>query len=158
MEGFTTQLTALLDQIMVSIPVFKPELILIFAFLGSILSSLFVDRHWKFGSFAFAILGIILSAYYVFGQLGHLQTGFFGMLQIDKFSVYARLIMLFALLLIVVLIQQHSKNGTPRHLSDIYSILLAAAVGMNLLTISTNWLMAFIAIETVSISSYILVG
>lgn len=158
MEGSTTQLTALLDQIMVSIPVFKPELTLIIAFLGSIFASLFLDQRWKYGSFSVAVLGIVVAAYFVAAQLGQTHTGFFGMLQIDSLSVYARLIMLLALLLILVLLQQYARDKELKNLGDIYSILLAAALGMNILTISTNWLMVFIAIETVSISSYVLVG
>lgn len=158
MEGSTTQLTSLLDQIMISIPVFKPELVLILAFLGSILSSLFFDQRWKYGSFTITVLGILLSAYFVFLQLGQPHTGFFGMLLIDSFAVYSRLIILLALLPILILLQQYAGYKGLKNLGDMYSILLAATVGINLLTISTNWLMAFIAIETVSISSYILVG
>lgn len=158
MEGSTTQISTLLDQIMVSIPVFKPELILITAFIGSIFSSLFIDQRWKHGSLSFAIVGIVLSAYYVYTQLGQTQTGFFGMLQIDALSVYARLIILGLLLPILLLIQQYTKDNGIKNLGEIYSILLAATIGMNLLTISTNWLMVFIGIETLSISSYILVG
>lgn len=158
MEVEATQIPFLLDQIIASIPVFKPEFALVFAFLGSILSSLFVDRYWKYSSFCIAVSGVLLSTYFVVGQFGAVQSGFFGMLHIDSLSVYARLIVLAALLISLLLIQQYIKDDGYKRSGDIYSILLAAAVGMNLLTISSNWLMAFIAIETVSISSYILVG
>lgn len=158
MEGSTTQLTSLLDQIMLSIPVFKPELVLIFTFLGSILCSLFLDQRWKHASFSITVFGILLSAYFTFMQLGQSHTGFFDMLLVDSFAVYSRLIMLLALLPILILLQQYAGNRGIKNLGDLYTVLLAAAIGMNLLTISTNWLMVFIAIETVSISSYILVG
>lgn len=179
MEGLTTQLGSLLDQIMVSIPVFKPELVLILTFLGSIFSSLFLDRHWRDSTFSITCLGILGSAYAVYCQLGQPQAGFFGMLQVDMLAVYGRLIILLLLLPLLVLIRQYTADKalaiktassvTPRphydaaeksrdNLGEIYAILLAATVGINLLTISTNWLMVFIAIETVSISSYILVG
>lgn len=158
MEGFTSQLSNLLDQIIVSVPAFKPELVLIFAFLGSIFSGLFLDKYWRHGSFVITVLGVLLSAYFTFGQLGQLQTGFFGMLQIDSLSVYARLIMLIALLPILLLIRQYATDKGLKDFGELYSILLAATIGMNILTISTNWLMVFIGIETVSISSYILVG
>src|SRR5690606_4360653 len=69
------------------------------------------------------------------------------------------LIITFGLLISAVFVQQHFRGTSAEHrLGDLYSILLAAGLGLNLLTITTNWLMTFIAIETVSISSYLLVG
>ncbi|ERJ60644.1 NADH-quinone oxidoreductase subunit N [Sphingobacterium paucimobilis] len=158
MEEFTPQISSLLDQIIRSIPVFKPELGLIIAFLCCIFSSLFLDRYWRNSTFSIACLGIVGTAYAVYSQLGQPQSGFFGMLQVDTLAVYGRLIMLVLLLPILVLIREYANDKGLKNEGDIYSILLAATLGMNLLTLSTNWLMVFIAIETVSISSYVLVG
>src|SRR5690606_33242388 len=41
---------------------------------------------------------------------------------------------------------------------DLYSVLMASGVGLLVLTVTTHWLLAFIAIEMVSICSYIMVG
>lgn len=159
MQDINVQLPNLLDQVIQSIPYFKAELALIFAFLGSILATLFVDKWWKHGSFVITLTGIIISFMLSTQQLGAPQNGFFGMLIVDNFSVYARAILLLALLLCVVFIQQHFRNKKfSKNLGDIYSILLTAGLGLNILTMTSNWLLAFIAIETVSISSYILVG
>jgi NADH-quinone oxidoreductase subunit N len=159
MQDINIQLPSILDQVIQSIPAFKAELALIFAFLGSILATLFLDKIWKQSSFIITIIGIVVSFFLSTQQLGAPQNGFFGMLIIDDFSVYARGIIQVALLICVLFIQQHFQHKKfGKNLGDVYSILLAAALGMNILTMTSNWLLAFIAIETVSISSYILVG
>lgn len=159
MNEFSSQLPSILDQIIASIPVFKPELVIIVAFIGTILATLFFDTIWKHSSLAVAFLGIIASIMVTIPQIDNPTSGFFGMLIIDNFAVYARVIIQLALLVVLFLIQQYFKNKTfGKNLGDIYTILLAAGLGLNLLTVTTNWLLAFIAIETVSISSYILVG
>ncbi len=159
MKDFSLHISEILDQIIQSIPVFAPELILIAAFILSVIATLAFDRYWKHSSFVVAILGFVGSAVEVTSQIGNPQSGFLYMITIDDLSVYARLIILFGCLLSAIFIQQHfSSKKTTKKLGDIYSILLTAALGVHLLTITSNWLLAFIAIETVSISSYILVG
>lgn len=159
MHEFKNNLPSILDQIIVSIPVFKPELALVIAFLGAIISTLFFDRFWKHCSLVITLLGIIISVAFSIQQINNPTSGFFGMIVIDNFSVYARSIIQVSLLVIVLFVQQHSVNKKRAdRLGDAYSILLTAGLGLNLLTITTNWLLIFIAIETISISSYVLVG
>ena len=159
MNEFKVNLPQILDQVIQSVPLFKPELALIFAFLVTIVAALFVDKHWHNTSFLFAIMGMAISCILLIPQIDQGEKGFFGMLLIDNFSVYARFIILTGLGVSTIFVQQHfQKKPHRKRLGDIYSILLAAGIGLNLLTLTSNWLMTFIAIETVSISSYILVG
>ncbi|WP_333866053.1 NADH-quinone oxidoreductase subunit N [Sphingobacterium sp.] len=157
MLAFSPYISSLLDQIIVSIPYFKPELTLIVTFIGTILASLFIDRHWKHTSFAITLIGLLLSGCYLLGQgISQVEiAGFFDMIHIDAFAIAARLIILLSTILIAVFIQQRHQE---RPLGDLYAVLLTATLGLNLLTMSSNWLMIFIAVETVSISSYIMVG
>ncbi|MDR0263371.1 MAG: NADH-quinone oxidoreductase subunit N [Sphingobacterium sp.] len=157
MLAFSPYISSLLDQIIVSIPYFKPELTLIVTFIGTILASLFIDRHWKHTSFAITLIGTLLSGCYLLGQgISQVEiAGFFDMIHIDAFAIAARLIILLSTILIAVFIQQRHQE---RPLGDLYAVLLTATLGLNLLTMSSNWLMIFIAVETVSISSYIMVG
>lgn len=159
MQDINLQLPHILDQIIASLPFLKAELALAVAFLGSIVATLFLDKHWKYCSFVVTVLGIVVSFLCVTSQYGQSQQGIFGMLTVDNFSVFARGIQLVALLFSVVFVQQHFQHKKlDKKLGDAYSILLTAGLGLNILTMTTNWLMAFIAIETVSISSYVLVG
>lgn len=159
MQDFTNNLPSILDQVIASIPVFKPELTLIIAFLGSIVATLFFDKIWKYSSLTLSLLGIICSIFFTIQQIDQPTSGFFGMIRIDNFAVYARCLIQISLFISILFVQQHCRfKKFGKNLGDVYSILLAAGLGLNLLSITTNWLMTFIAIETVSISSYILVG
>ncbi|GGH23131.1 NADH-quinone oxidoreductase subunit N [Sphingobacterium alkalisoli] len=159
MNDVALHLSETLDHILASIPQFKPEFALIIVFLFSIIATLFTDRFWKQSSFFVSIIGYIISFFSLLPQLHQPTSGFFGMLVIDDFSVFARGIIVFALLVSTIFIQQHFKSKiSQKNLGDVYTVLLTAGLGLNLLTITTNWLLVFIAIETLSISSYILVG
>lgn len=159
MFEFSTYISEFIDNIVASVPFFKPELALIGAFIATIFASLFLDKRWTDTSFVLTLLGLTTSGCYLIGQsLGGVETsGFFDMIQIDSFAIRARIIICMATLLITVFIR-HCYQGHKRNIADLYAVLLTATLGLHLLTMSTNWLMIFIAVETVSISSYILVG
>src|SRR5690606_25303552 len=144
----------ILDQIIASIPLFKPELTLIIGFIACIFIALFMEKRWKNSTFTGCMVTLVFSLYYLVGQLPTTGTGFSGIWLVDTLSTYARLVIISSTLIIAIFLQQrHPKNN-----GDVYSILLAATLGMHVLSCTSNWLMAFIGIEMVSIASYILVG
>src|SRR5690606_36748740 len=94
-----------------------------------------------------------------FLQYEDLGTGCFGMLQIDNMALLSKTLILIGLLVSAVMIRQHfEKRKTKKRKGDLYSILIGSSIGLLILVMTSNWLLAFIAIEMVSISSYILVG
>ena len=150
-----------LDHIIGGLPALAPELVLIGAFVVSILSGLFLDRVWRHATFTLTAIGIALSA---------LCSGFlpgapdadgilFGMVATDAFGQYMRLLIAVVCLLFAGFVQASPDFAAHRkRTGDLYSILLALQIGLNLMALATNWLMMFIAIEMVSIGSYLLVG
>ncbi|KKX47676.1 hypothetical protein [Sphingobacterium sp. IITKGP-BTPF85] len=82
MAAFASSISSILDHIIVSIPLFQPELALMIAFVCSIFCSLFIDRIWKQSSFAITIIGLLLSLYFLFDQnsLFTGESGFFEMI------------------------------------------------------------------------------
>ncbi|KGE13923.1 NADH-quinone oxidoreductase subunit N [Sphingobacterium deserti] len=148
-------ITDILDQIIASLPLFRPELLLIVGFIASICSALFVEKRLKNFTSGVYLSTIVLSIYFLCAQLTTSATGFSGMWIVDKLSTYARLIIAFAAAIIGLFIQQRHKQDNN---GDVYSVLLAAILGMNVLCNSSNWMLAFIGIEMVSIASYVLVG
>lgn len=159
MNEFALQVSDHIDQIIRSIPLFKVELSMSIGFLLSIACTLVFDKYWKQSSFFISILTIISSFAILLTQYDYANFGFYGMLTLDKTSFYARTFIALGLLVSAVFLQQHfAHKEFKKRKGDIYSILLAAGIGMNLFSMTTHWLMAFIAIEMVSISSYIMVG
>jgi len=144
----------ILDQILASVPVFRPELALATAFIACIFMSLFAKKRSGKAAFFVAMAGFLADGCLLLPQAGHPATGFSGMLLVDDLSVYARLLIAIGGMVAAVFVQhRHPQNN-----GDVHSVLLAAIIGMNLMAMTSHWLTAFIAIEMVSIASYILVG
>lgn len=159
MYEFAPQITPIIDHIIDSVRSFRPEIAISIAFIGTIFCSLFADRYWKQASFSVFLIGLLAAGYLTYTQNTENIPVFFDMLRIDTFSQYARLIILFAVAIIGLYIQQYGSYQLPKkRLGDIYSILLATTLGLHLLTLTTHWIMAFIAVEMVSIGSYVLVA
>jgi NADH-quinone oxidoreductase subunit N len=82
---------------------------------------------------------------------------FHGMLAIDGFAQFFKLLLLLAALL-VVLASLHSAELAPFHQGEFFALLLAVTLGMVLLANSTNLAMLYLSLELVSLTSYIMVG
>lgn len=161
MNEFTYYITEFLNHIIGSIPLFGAELLLIATFIVSILGSLFLAKRFPQATFNITCIGLILTLFILLQQYAAntVGGGFFDLLLIDRLSIISRLLMGFSALVIALFMRQYAlKTKNARNVSDAYSILLTATLGLFLLVSSTHWLMLYIAIETVSISSYILVA
>ncbi|GHE43630.1 NADH-quinone oxidoreductase subunit N [Sphingobacterium griseoflavum] len=149
-------ITAILDQILASLPLFKPEFCLTAGFICAIATALFAEQRLKNVTFTVTALSLGATIYCLFLQVPiSATTGFSGMWLVDKLGTYARILISTATLLIAFFIQQ---RHTRQQNGDIYSMLLAATLGMHVLCSTSSWLLAFIGIEMVSIASYLLVG
>lgn len=147
-------ITEIINHIIASVAFFKPEISLTIAFVVCIFVSLFIRRGGTIAAFTTSLIGFACSSFFLIEQLENTGSGFFGMLHIDNLAIYSRLIIAVGAMLTALFIRQrHGHNN-----GDVYTILIAATIGIFLLTMSTHWLVIFIGIETVSIASYILVG
>ncbi|WP_257669028.1 NADH-quinone oxidoreductase subunit N [Parapedobacter tibetensis] len=161
MTEFLLDLSEQLDHILSGLPALVPELVLAAAFVASIFSGLFLDRGWRHATFTFTVAGIALAGICSGLQLASPSTDnlLFGMVLPDVFGQYIRMLIAVVCLLFATFVH-FNPDFTSHHkkTADLYSILLAVNIGLNLMAMATNWLMAFVAIELVSIGSYIMVG
>lgn len=154
-------ITEKLDHILGGLPALLPELVLIATFVASILTGLFIDRLWRRATFSITVAGIALSAACSGFLLSapDVDGAFFGMVATDTFGQYMRI-----LIAVVCLLFACFVNSSPdfrihrKKTADLYVILIAVQIGLNLMALATSWLMMFIAIEMVSIGSYLMVG
>lgn len=159
MNDLVYYITDHLNQIIGSVHLFIVELVLAFGFIACIAASLFLDKRWKNSSFIVSILSFV-AALLVLGTQYHYYTiGFFGMLTLDALSFYSRALLLIGIIITSIYLQQYTQNKPhKKRVGDLYAMLIAACIGMNTLCLTSNWLLAFIALEMVSICSYIMVG
>jgi NADH-quinone oxidoreductase subunit N len=140
---------------------FVPELILCGAILLVLLADLLIGRgrHLS-GETArgripgwIALAGLLASAVAAWAQLDDApRLIFFGMLSADPLAAFFKLLFALSSALIVLVSFRLRPQG------ELHILLLIAVLGMDLLAGSRHLLMAVIALEMVSIMSYVLAG
>lgn len=149
---------AFIDHLNLSIGLFKPEIALLVTFVLAILFDLLFKKVKNIAGIV-AILGFIATGFYLGYQCTDGADTFSGLLVIDPFSRFFKFVILISSL-IVVLMSFSSKelNKDGRSVGEYYTLILGMTFGMFLLASASNLIMIYLAIETMSLSSYVLAG
>jgi NADH-quinone oxidoreductase subunit N len=91
----------------------------------------------------------------LFGQPGEPTATLGGMIRFDWLGFFFKMLFMFAGAATALLLMDNEKVG---HRGEAYLLLLASLLGMNLMAVSSNLVMLYLAIETTSIPLYILSG
>lgn len=84
-------------------------------------------------------------------------TGFFGTVETSYFTVFFH-VLICGIVLVSVLLALDTLPANTHHQGEFYALVAFGAVGMCLLTSAVELLVAFIALEISSLSTYILAG
>ena len=141
---------------------FIPEILLVvFAAAVIILDLIVRDRESdKVAYLALVGLGCALLAILISNSIINTSEPidlFFGMIRLDKFAIFFKILLILATSA-TILFSLRSEELDVRLKGEYYALLLAVTLGMFLMASSTNLLMIFISLETVSLTSYILAG
>ena len=101
------------------------------------------------GLFAAIIVSLL------FGQPGEPASAFGNMIRFDWLGFFFKILFMFAAAVTALLLMDHEKAGQR---GEAYLLLLASLLGMNLMAVSADLIMLYLAIETASIPLYILAG
>ncbi|WP_207535089.1 NADH-quinone oxidoreductase subunit N [Desertivirga arenae] len=162
MNEYLPYLSELLSEALSGISFILPEIALVLTFLLVIVVDLFIPGKNSVNTSAIALTGIIISAYLNYQQSLSIEKGlslFSGSIVLDRVAIGFKLIFAFVTVLFVVFIK--GNTALKRHnkgLGDLYMLLPAVLLGLNLMAMASNLLMVYISIEMVSIASYLMVG
>jgi NADH-quinone oxidoreductase subunit N len=92
---------------------------------------------------------------FLFGQPGEPTTTLGGMVRFDWLGFFFKMLFMFAGAATALLFMDNEKVG---HRGEAYLLLLASLIGMNLMAVSSDLVMLYLAIETTSIPLYVLAG
>ena len=139
-----------------SLRYFYPELILAATILAITLLDLFLENKKVLPLLAAA--GSLVSFWAVL-ELSGTSGGwlFYRMVVLDNFSLFFKVISLLAVLL-VIWMSVGSQEVRQVHQGEYYTVLLTSALGMFFMASASNLLTAYLSLELVSITSYILTG
>jgi NADH-quinone oxidoreductase subunit N len=139
-----------------------PELLLIAGFVFVLLMGLVPRlRHAAITLYLAAIVTLALSCLSVSLALSNFESPtrlFSGTLRNDDYSLYFKLLFDLAGLLTFLLSIRSPELKESKHTSEYIVLILAIILGSHLLVMSTNFIVLFIAIEMISIPSYVLTG
>ncbi len=145
-----------------SLAYFSPEILLVVFAAAVIIADLLIkNRESELVAYISLVgLGCSLVAILITNSLINSNEPiplFFGMIRLDGFAVFFKILLLLATAA-TILFSLRSEELDVRLKGEYYALLLAVTFGMFLMASSTNLLMIFISLETVSLTSYILAG
>jgi len=91
----------------------------------------------------------------LFGQPGEPTATLGGMIRFDWLGFFFKMLFMFAGATTALLLMDNEKVG---HRGEAYLLLLASLLGMDLMAVSADLVMLYLAIETTSIPLYVLAG
>ncbi|MDB5115247.1 MAG: hypothetical protein JWQ79_739 [Mucilaginibacter sp.] len=152
-----------LSQILSDMQYFKPEIYLSLLFILGLVTDLLFGRNSERLCRIVACAGIALiivldlqQLLLVKDQFGLLFSGM--LLQNHSSLVFRLIIDNLSFVLLLYFAWDKPLRSHPKRLSDLYSITIAAILGLHLMTMAANLLSVYLTIEMVSIASYLLVS
>lgn len=141
---------------------FKPELLVAFTAIVVLVYDLFVGKNQRrnYSSFVAipAMLGLAVAFVFLVRQ-SDMQPAraFLGMVAVDPFSLFFRILAI-AVTGVTVVMAARSRDTREENVAEFNALLLILCVGMMFLAAANDLIMLYLSLETVSITSYILVG
>jgi NADH-quinone oxidoreductase subunit N len=139
-----------------------PELILLVAACLIVLVEPFLKndppgRSDRTAVLALALVGLLGSLVASLALTGRHQEAFGGMLVLNDWAIFFKA--LFAIgAALTVLMSSGYLEAHRRHLGEYYALLLFAVIGMDLMAAARDFILFWIALELMAVSSYVLAG
>jgi NADH-quinone oxidoreductase subunit N len=146
------------SQLVLDLKEFYPEITLTAALLLVIIGDLAFPRIRRTVTFLISGFGLVLAFLFSLA-LFHARAGtlFYGVLAVDPMAVFFKCFLILTSFL-VLLVTPGSRELPQRHLGEFYALLLSVTLAMLLLSSSVDLLMLYLALEMVSVGSYVMVG
>jgi len=144
-----------------NVAVISPEMLLTVAILALIVAGLFLHglkaNRWLGGLTLLVSVVVFAASTEQFWMLDKALYPFDGILVVDRLASFFRVFVMAATVLVILATLAYTPLDRYRS-AEYYPILLTTTLGMMLLAMSTNWLMFYLSIETLSLGSYVLAG
>ncbi len=136
-----------------------PQMQLTLFGLGILLTDFWLSEKEKYWNAVTAMFGVIFSGISLF-QLYRNQgygAGFEKTVVVDPFFIYFGALFLFSAALVILLSAKYLEIEAEHH-GEYYALILFATVGMMFMASGTDLIVLFLALETMAITFYVLVG
>jgi NADH-quinone oxidoreductase subunit N len=163
MHDLLPHISAQLTNVFGSIPYFMPEIYLTVLFLVVLITDLIFGRRSVKLCKIVACTGLLLVLFKDLQQVALILDGdhviFGSMLLLRRSAVFFKIIIdLLSFILLLNFTWDDKLKAHPKGLSDLYTISIASILGLHLMAMAINLLSVYLAIEMVSIASYLMVA
>jgi len=160
MNDLIPYIPAQLKNVTDSLHYFWPELTLSAFFLLVFIADLIVGKSHALVCRAMAMAGMVLTLILTYRQLISFNESHFvfnDVLLLHHVAILFKLVIdVIALLILLYIPWDKALRAHYKGLSDLYAIVIASVLGLHLMTMAVNLLSIYIAIEMVSIASYLM--
>jgi NADH-quinone oxidoreductase subunit N len=132
-----------------------PEIVLLIFAVAVILLDLFIREKNVLA--IVSIVGIVLAAFFSVVLWPTSLTFFNGMLVVDSFAIFFKLLFL-GIAFLIILASADYIAKFARFQGEYYALILLSTLGMMLMAATTDLIPIYVALELTSISLYVLVG
>nr|WP_294948740.1 NADH-quinone oxidoreductase subunit N [uncultured Mucilaginibacter sp.] len=165
MQQLTQDIPNQLSNVLGSIPYFKPEIYLTALFILVLLTDLFFGKNSTWLCRTVACMGMVLVLLLDYNQNVLLLKGtgeqplFGNMLLLHKPAIQFKIVIdVLTFILLLYFTWDNKLKAHKKGLSDLYTIVIGSVLGLHLMVMAVNLLSIYLAIEMVSIASYLLVA
>jgi len=136
-----------------------PEIMLLATFVTAIILDLIFSKVRNIAGYV-SLIGLITTGIFLLLQpFGQNVSVFSDMVAVDPFATMFKWIILLSSIVVVVMsFFSDELNKEGRSVGEYYFLIVGMAFGMFLLSGASNLIMIYLAIETMSMSSYVLAG
>ncbi len=163
MHDLLPYLSTQLNTVISSLPYFMPEFSLAILFLLTLINDIILGRNSEKLCRVVAVAGLLLVIFKDLQQVAMVLHGsyllFGGMLVLNHLTlVFKFIIDVVAIGLFLFMPWDDKLASHPKRLSDLYTITVGSVLGLHLMVMAVNLLSIYLAIEMVSIASYLMVA
>ncbi len=144
-------------EIISNIEKFLPEITIIITLLVCLVLDLIIKKKSPIVSLV-GIIGLIVSAYFVYKYSNNYEILFTRMIVIDPYAVFFKFLFILSSILVILFFNLSEEISIATHKNEFILLILSLALGAFLMASSVNLLMMYLSLELASITSYILAG
>jgi len=156
-----SQIQDIINALTHAVPSFLPEIAVSVLFLVVLMVDVLGLKNNKTVLPIVTAIGFAITIFFVVAQhsLPHEEI-FLGMYAVDPFAIFFKYLFLASGILAVLISMDSNEIAYPegRSIGEYYALIVAMVLGMFLMASSTDMVMMLIAVELVSLTSYILAG
>ena len=141
-----------------SIELFKPEFALLITFVLAVILDI-VFKKSKNITAVIGLAGLVVTGIFLWQQSATESLTFQGLAVIDPFGQFFKILILISTVIVILMsFQSKELYKDDRSVGEYYTLILGMTIGMFLLSGAVNLVLIYLAIETMSLSSYVLAG